>query len=124
MENQYSYMNRDTRYYPFTENNPHDSWFKKLRVSLFGESLSESAERVRDRIYADRDLDAMLAPFRSAQGATPSPAYSPGFVGLNTAPVAFNNLTDDFLTSINSNNLKVVTQQYFSQVRRWQIKNL
>ena len=32
-------------FYPFTNNNPHDSWLTKLRITVFGESDSERLKK-------------------------------------------------------------------------------
>jgi hypothetical protein len=40
--------NFNNRLYPFTSNNPYDSWFKKLRIHYLGETISELEQRDLD----------------------------------------------------------------------------
>lgn len=42
----------DNGLYPFTEINPYDSWFKRLRISWFGETAFEKSVRYRERALA------------------------------------------------------------------------
>src|ERR1700693_1958784 len=37
----------NSNFYPFTNNNPYDSWIKKLRIGYFGESTLEFESRTR-----------------------------------------------------------------------------
>lgn len=39
--------------YPFTENNPFDSWFKRLRIHYFGETAAETADRLNAKQIAE-----------------------------------------------------------------------
>lgn len=43
----------DRNYYPFTENNPFNSWFKKLRIHYFGETATELIERLNAKEFAE-----------------------------------------------------------------------
>lgn len=43
--------------YPYTVENPFDSWFKKLNISIFGESSNDAIERIRLKRLAFADLD-------------------------------------------------------------------
>jgi len=40
-------LNYNNQLYPFTSNNPFDSWIKKLRIGYFGESTLEFESRTR-----------------------------------------------------------------------------
>jgi hypothetical protein len=47
MEVQKDYVRAETHLYPFTEVNPFNSWFKRIRVNWLGETSSELAERLK-----------------------------------------------------------------------------
>jgi hypothetical protein len=57
MHKQYDLAHADKSLYPFTVENPYDSWFKKLSKALFGESSVDQAERFRLQDFAYRDYD-------------------------------------------------------------------
>lgn len=51
-------INRYNRnFFPFTDNNPYDSWFKKLRLSWLGETGTEQNYRLELRKVALREAD-------------------------------------------------------------------
>lgn len=82
MERQNVLEQADKRFYPFTENNPYDSWFKKLRISLTGESLVESADRLRARQFAERVLNSLAVNpevFETTGSVTPATSVGLGF---------------------------------------------
>jgi hypothetical protein len=59
IQNDYNRSNRTL--YPFTNNNPYDSWLKRLRMSWFGETRTEFTERNffiehADRVYNELKL--------------------------------------------------------------------
>jgi|ERR1700712_1594488 len=70
------------KYFPYTEHYPHDSWFKKLRIGLIGETKAELDYRQELRKHAlgipkelfDRGKD-LVSPFLT-------PVNSPGILGL------------------------------------------
>lgn len=79
MEKQNVMETADRSLYPFTEINPYSSYFNKLKTSLFGESISESLQRFKDRAYAERiysSLQVSKGKFRAVDGLTP--VTSPG----------------------------------------------
>jgi hypothetical protein len=49
----------DLRLYPFTHNNPYDSWFSKYSKHIFGETLTQKLERAQDRMGYDRAYKQM-----------------------------------------------------------------
>jgi hypothetical protein len=57
MHKQYDLAHAEKSLYPFTVENPYDSWFKKLSKALFGESSVDQAERFRLQDFAYRDYD-------------------------------------------------------------------
>jgi hypothetical protein len=57
MERQNQITSSDLRYYPFTEVNPYDSWFNKLRIKWLGENTYELANRLRDKAAAMRETN-------------------------------------------------------------------
>lgn len=44
----------DFRLYPFSSDNPYDSWFTKFKKQLFGETITQKLERAQDRMSYDR----------------------------------------------------------------------
>jgi hypothetical protein len=57
MERQNQINLSDMRYYPFTEVNPYDSWFDKIRIKWLGENTYELANRLRDKAAAMREAN-------------------------------------------------------------------
>jgi hypothetical protein len=43
---------QDNRFYPFTHFNPHDSWWTRMRIHYFGESVAENLQRLELRNQA------------------------------------------------------------------------
>jgi hypothetical protein len=72
MERQNQITSSDMRYYPFTEVNPYDSWFNKLRIKWLGENTYELANRLRDKAAAMRETN-----FPSAKAVAESVQSSP-----------------------------------------------
>jgi hypothetical protein len=80
----------DTRYYPYTPNNPTDSYFTKLRIHYLGETTLEETlrklqlENLRNQLPTV-DTAGVLREI-NRHGATFSPmrrfGHSPGNVGL------------------------------------------
>jgi len=56
---QYDYNRADRTLFPFTENNPFDSWTTKLRKAYIGESSQEFLERTQLKMYADRIYESI-----------------------------------------------------------------
>jgi hypothetical protein len=56
---QYDLNRADRTLYPFTENNPFDSWTTKLRKAYIGESSEEFIERTRIKMFADRVYESL-----------------------------------------------------------------
>lgn len=80
MDQQYNPAQADLRYYPFTVENPYDSWFKKLTTSIFGESKGDATRRLKDQLYATNEYD-LIKVNRTLLGVhTPSVAN----IGLGT----------------------------------------
>jgi hypothetical protein len=59
MEVQNDYNRADRSLYPFTPNNPHNSWLNKLKVHYVGESAQEFIERTQLRMHADRVYEGL-----------------------------------------------------------------
>ena len=59
IENQNDLVTADRRFYPFTEINPYDSYFKRLRISWLGETTYELSNRMREKAYAIRELEQL-----------------------------------------------------------------
>jgi hypothetical protein len=115
-------INRSNRrLFPFTENNPFDPWYKKLRLQFFGESGKEFVYRTQlidqaDSVYHALKIDkGKSIEFSSTIFSTPNSAWnSPGVlspiattIGLNpNALDAFNSaavaITEQKLSSIPS----------------------
>ena len=106
MEIQNEYTRADRRYYPFTENNPFDSWFKKMKLQLFGESSAEFIERNQLKLKADAVYESLkigkgkavdtLFSATSSTWNSPKSTLSPlpNIVGLNSGAIdAFNRAT-------------------------------
>jgi hypothetical protein len=72
----------DIRYYPFTTDNPYDSWFTKLKKHYVGESVSEGLQRIRDRGRYDVAYRAMTGG--GAVETLFSAAQSISHTGVNT----------------------------------------
>jgi len=72
MERQNQITSSDMRYYPFTEVNPYDSWFNKLRIKWLGENTYELANRLRDKAAAMRETNLP----RIVESIQPSPVIN------------------------------------------------
>lgn len=46
IESQRNLAQSDTAFFPHTSNNPYDPWYKKLRLALLGETLTERNLRI------------------------------------------------------------------------------
>jgi hypothetical protein len=48
---------QDRRYYPFTKNNPYASWYQKLKIAIWGETLAEETTRLnlKERCWKEFD---------------------------------------------------------------------
>ena len=64
----------DNRFYPFTNVYPYDPWFKRMRISLFGETVSEEAKRlaIRNTIFEDLMPALNVTPQISSTPLTPT----------------------------------------------------
>jgi hypothetical protein len=78
MEKQNEMITQNNRFYPFTEINPHASWWNRMRIYYFGETIAENSERISLRSYAWREMRPM--GLKKAQSIVSSPATS--FAGL------------------------------------------
>lgn len=86
VQNDPAYANRN--YYPFTENNPFDPWYKKVKTAVFGESTFDSFQRLKDKAYAERVYEAVKVSkgkYKMVEGLTP--ASSVGSTSGSTTPV-------------------------------------
>lgn len=103
METQYNYNHANLRYYPFTENNPFDSWHKKWIKALFGESPTDTLNRMRHRNFAMRAYDDIrVDPNLVFSAGTNTPIAANLGLGAYT-PVATNSVWDT-IQSINLEN--------------------
>lgn len=59
MDRQYDYVQANRKFYPFTDDNPHDSWFKKIKLVLYGEPENERLDRLAKLDYANRVHDQL-----------------------------------------------------------------
>jgi hypothetical protein len=74
---QYDYNRADRTLFPFTENNPFDSWSTKLRKAYIGESSQEFLERTQLKMYADRIYESLrVTKGKMADFGGASPALS------------------------------------------------
>src|SRR6201992_3749684 len=60
METQNNMNTANRKLYPFTSDNPYNSWFKKLRIHYLGETPVEITERISAINYADRVYDHII----------------------------------------------------------------
>jgi hypothetical protein len=75
MQKQENPVTANFRLYPFTEINPYLPWYKQLKVSMIGESISESLQRFKDREMCDHlynSLKVSRGKFTSVVGITPA----------------------------------------------------
>ena len=109
MEIQNNYISANRKLYPFTEYNPIDPWYKKLRLQLFGESGKEFIDRNQLIIKADAvyesisvgkgktvDVGTTIWSAKTTPWSTPSRVLSPlpNIIGLSSeATDAFNRAT-------------------------------
>nr|YP_010170436.1 hypothetical protein K8K84_mgp034 [Phanerochaete carnosa]QRZ60418.1 hypothetical protein [Phanerochaete carnosa] len=93
-----SYLNENL--YPYTENNPFDSYATKLAKAFFGETAAQNAERMQHLSSVNRNWDYYWDTLRrtaDAYAETPSGArtpISPVNVGLNPGFHSENNFYD------------------------------
>lgn len=74
----------DRNYYPFTDNNPFDSYLKKLRIRYLGETTGEILERSNMRRNAESGLNEILN--RGRGDNLLSPIASPGIGNFPPLP--------------------------------------
>lgn len=105
MEYQNNVVTADRNLYPFTNDNPFDSWFKKLRIHYFGESATELVNRlgvkdVAEEIYNEIKVSrggTEVITQASTSGAktffsTPnSPVFAPSSPSLPTNTLGLTN---------------------------------
>lgn len=87
MQNDPVYANRN--YYPFTENNPFNPWYKKVKTAVFGESTFDSLQRLKDKAYAERIYESIRiskGKFKMVEGLTPASSVVSNTSG-STTPV-------------------------------------
>lgn len=93
MDKQNILATQDNRFYPFTQFNPHDSWFTRMRIHYFGETASENLTRLELRNKTWTELinlgmksvqSVKQSPMLSSVGLTPNlPSGSLDFVGVS-----------------------------------------
>lgn len=89
MHNQNDAIHADRRYYPFTEINPYDRWYRRLSTQLFGESPTDLFRRMRLRENAFNAFSPYnQIPITATTTATESIAQAIGTVGLRTSEIA------------------------------------
>src|SRR6266403_322785 len=108
LERQNSIHTNDLRYYPFTDNNPYDSYLKQLRISWLGETTYELSNRLRDKALAYRELDILgvKSPATTLGHLTPLSGFGTpriGTVGLGNRWVSNTGLFDSSIASTSYN---------------------
>jgi hypothetical protein len=102
MDVQYDMNTANRKLYPFTEYNPYNSFFQKMKIYYFGESAQEFVERTQFRMHAERvynslsiskgkaiDTGGLTPIFSSNNSPYLSPSSTPATViGLNTTAIA------------------------------------
>lgn len=81
----------NTQLYPFTYIDPYKPWYSRLRISLFGESELELANRLKARELALREISEILL---RGNEVVQSGINTPGGVGLGLRFVSSSGLTD------------------------------
>lgn len=74
MDQQRNLNSARREFFPFTENNPYDSWFKKFRVRWLGETGSEHNYRLELRKLALRELDEVWGKGKNVVPGSPLPS--------------------------------------------------
>jgi hypothetical protein len=115
MQVQNDYIRADRALYPFTEVNPFDSWFKRLRLHYYGETISEWTQRTEAKLGADyvyNSLSVSKGKAIDVSGGTPlfsahtTPAVTPATVlGLHPST---SSLVDAVNTATVSNTLSKI----------------
>lgn len=83
MDHQLSMNTQNKQFYPFTADNPFDSWLKKLRIRILGETAHELDQRVNYRYAAMKELEDILRKGKEVASLTNSPVPSTsGFESL------------------------------------------
>jgi hypothetical protein len=85
MDKQNEMITQDLKQYPFTQINPHASWWDRMRIHYFGESFAEHAERLEARSYAWKELKDKSPGISKGISIQPSPSITT--VGLNTPKI-------------------------------------
>lgn len=84
LENQTVINTADHRYYPFTPNNPYDSFFERMRIHYLGETIHEKSirEMICKGIHTHYGIGV---PLPGVGSATPLSSLTPsiGNIGLN-----------------------------------------
>jgi hypothetical protein len=107
MEQQFNYLTQDRRYYPFTEVKPFASWYDNFKISLFGESSSAKAVRIKELAFANTYIDNILnkGKFREV----PSGIMTPVNLGIGVSkPYSYNTVWDVSQVVNVENNLKSI----------------
>lgn len=99
-------ISNDMRYYPFTDNNPYDSWLTRLRISMLGETSFELSNRLREKAFALREMDVLNTktiidsvqsspnPFRALPPLSGFSTPSIGTIGLGNKWASSSGLLD------------------------------
>jgi len=95
-DQQYS-SSYDKRYYPFTNVNPFNSWFDRVRIAILGETVAEKAERIEIRSL----IWESLMPSNRINTPSISGSSTPliGNVGLGISKISGSNFLDAIETS-------------------------
>jgi hypothetical protein len=117
----------NTKYYPYTSNNPYDPWYKKLNLYFFGESLSESAHRLQLKenaydIYNKIKVKGGNTPIPSNLGlSTPIPSIPSFFdaVQANNVENKLKSIPSTPKVYLYNNNLPSVIINEASEVADW-----
>jgi hypothetical protein len=105
MDTQYDYIQADRRFYPFTEVNPFNSWFKRLRISYFGETMQEWTERTQFKMHAERVYESIRITKGKAidvGGITPIFSYTPTASFTPVAAIGLHPSTSSLVDAVNA----------------------
>lgn len=117
-------MNRANRgLYPFTDVNPYNSWFKRVKIHYLGETAPEFLERTQARMHAERIYESLRVTGQSGLigGSTPyaqtlfSAPVTPALLGLQPTLETLN--PSAFIESWNTPANEIVERK-LSQVAR------
>ena len=70
---QNSMQSANFAYYPFTDNNPYDSWFRRFKISWLGESVQDYKIRMFDKKIANSEMNAILNTASSGSSGSTTP---------------------------------------------------